>query len=122
MPQLEGAPNFRVSGFVNRVFGEAIPMVNGILNTVEYISKTYGKRNIVREAEGSDEQTWVNLREEPIIFINGKPYSLRNMSDMINNLIFTGIDSLGWSGSFIVESVCWRLSASSSRTSCMRPL
>lgn len=64
----------------------------------------------------------MNLREEPIIFINGKPYSLRNMSDMINNLIFTGIDSLGWSGSFIVESVCWRLSASSSRTSCMRPL
>lgn len=54
MPQLEGAPNFRVSGFVNRVFGEAIPMVNGILNTVEYICKTYGKRNIVREAEGSD--------------------------------------------------------------------
>lgn len=64
----------------------------------------------------------MNLREEPIIFINGKPYSLRNMSDMINNLIFTGIDSLAWSGSFIAESVCWRLSASSSRTSCTRPL
>ena len=29
-------------------------MVNGILNTVEYISKTYGKRNIVREEEVSD--------------------------------------------------------------------
>ena len=40
-----------------------------------------------------NEQTWVNLREEPIIFINGKPYSLRNVNDMINNLIFTGIDS-----------------------------
>lgn len=35
----------------------------------------------------------MNLREEPIIFINGKPYSLRNTSDMINNLIFTGIDT-----------------------------
>jgi hypothetical protein len=35
----------------------------------------------------------VNLREEPIIFINGKPFSLRNMNDMVNNLIFTGIDS-----------------------------
>ena len=33
----------------------------------------------------------MNLREEPIIFINGKPYSLRNTDDMINNLILTGI-------------------------------
>ena len=40
----------------------------------------------------------MNLREEPIIFINGKPYSLRNISDMINNLIYTGIDSLGLFG------------------------
>ena len=35
----------------------------------------------------------MNLREEPIIFINGKPFSLRNTSDAINNLIFTGIDT-----------------------------
>ena len=36
---------------MNRVFGEGIPMVNGILNTVDYINKTYGKRNIVREKD-----------------------------------------------------------------------
>lgn len=48
----------------------------------------------------------MNLREEPIIFINGKPYSLRNISDMINNLIYTGIDSLGW-----LEGTHWLESA-----------
>lgn len=47
VPQLDGAPNFRVSGFTNRVFGVAIPMVNGVVNTVEYIQSTYGKNNIV---------------------------------------------------------------------------
>ena len=43
----------------------------------------------------------MNLREEPIIFINGKPYSLRNTSDMINNLIFTGIDTCPLCDDFI---------------------
>lgn len=47
VPQLEGAPNFRVSRFTDRVFGLAIPMINGVSNTVEYIQKTYGSNNIV---------------------------------------------------------------------------
>mgnify|MGYP007005307242 CR=1 FL=1 len=47
MPQLDGAPNFRVSGFMDRVFGEGIPMISGVVNTVEYIKSTYGRRNIV---------------------------------------------------------------------------
>ena len=47
VPQLEGAPNFRVSRFTDRVFGVAIPMINGVSNTVEYIQKTYGSNNIV---------------------------------------------------------------------------
>ena len=47
VPQHEGAPNFRVSRFTDRVFGVAIPMINGVSNTVEYIQKTYGSNNIV---------------------------------------------------------------------------
>ena len=47
VPQLDGAPNFRVSGFTSQVFGVGIPMVNGVVNTVEYIQSTYGKNNIV---------------------------------------------------------------------------
>ena len=44
----------------------------------------------------------MNLREEPIIFLNGKPYSLRNVSDMINNLIFTGIDT--WESYIVIRN------------------
>ena len=52
VPQLDGAPNFRVSRFIDRVFGVGIPMINGVANTVEYIQKTYGSNNIV--GEGSE--------------------------------------------------------------------
>lgn len=44
----------------------------------------------------------MNLREEPIIFLNGKPYSLRNVNDMINNLIFTGIDT--WESYIVIRN------------------
>ena len=54
VPQLDGAPNFRVSRFIDRVFGVGIPMIgvgipmiNGVANTVDYIQKTYGSNNIV---------------------------------------------------------------------------
>lgn len=47
-PQLEGAPNFRVSRFTNQVFGVGIPMIHGIENTVDYVQTTFGKTNIVR--------------------------------------------------------------------------
>ena len=36
-----------MSGFTSQVFGVGIPMVNGVVNTVEYIQSTYGKNNIV---------------------------------------------------------------------------
>lgn len=62
----------------------------------------------------------MNLREEPIIFINGKPYSLRNVTDMINNLIITGIDSYTIVISLIVENEYLKLKTNSNRISFMR--
>ena len=36
-----------MSGFTDQVFGVAIPMINGIENTVNYIQDHYGKDSIV---------------------------------------------------------------------------
>eukprot|EP01029_Cantina_marsupialis_P007753 TRINITY_DN1879_c1_g3_i2.p1 TRINITY_DN1879_c1_g3~~TRINITY_DN1879_c1_g3_i2.p1 ORF type:complete len:1139 (-),score=419.55 TRINITY_DN1879_c1_g3_i2:173-3589(-) len=38
-----------------------------------------------------DDVTWVNLREEPILYINRKPYVLRNVRHPFTNLEHTGI-------------------------------
>lgn len=54
VPQLDGAPNFRVSRFIDQVFGEGIPMINGVANTVDYIQKTYGSNNVVGEEGGCE--------------------------------------------------------------------
>jgi hypothetical protein len=35
---------------------------------------------------------WVSLREEPIIYINGKPHVLRNLKSPLSNIIHTGIN------------------------------
>lgn len=34
---------------------------------------------------------WVNLREEPLIYVNGKPYALRNIHTPFDNIEYTGI-------------------------------
>ena len=40
---------------MDRVFGEGIPMISGVVNTVEYIKSTYGRRNIVGSSRLCDD-------------------------------------------------------------------
>jgi hypothetical protein len=35
---------------------------------------------------------WHNLREEPVIYVNGKPYVVREADQPFCNLEYTGID------------------------------
>ena len=35
---------------------------------------------------------WFNLREEPLIYINGKPYVVREADNPFANLEYTGIN------------------------------
>lgn len=36
---------------------------------------------------------WVNLREEPVLYVLGRPYVLRNLVVPFANLEYTGIDT-----------------------------
>ena len=76
-PIIDGAPNFRqVEGLP--VYGVAIPTIDGIMN-------------VLKECGGT--VYWHNMREEPVLYINGKPFVLREMEHPFANVEYTGITS-----------------------------
>ena len=119
-PIIDGAPNFRqVEGLP--VYGVAIPTVDGILNVLREIlseddasgaspekgassspavsistaTTTAGARG-GGGGEGRGKVTtccWHNMREEPVLYINGKPFVLREMEHPFANVEYTGITS-----------------------------
>jgi hypothetical protein len=82
---MDGAPNYRrvslPSG--NCVFGIGMPTKSGLQQTLKYIRDQLGgsKRRLI----------WTCLREEPVIFVNGRPFVLRTFQDPLSNLETTGI-------------------------------
>lgn len=76
---IEGAPNFRhIHG--TRLFAVAQPTYSGMSNVITSI-----------RASGLDTRenlptVWINLREEPLIYINGSPYVLRDEYYTLRNI------------------------------------
>ena len=69
---IPGAPNFRqVEG--TDVFGVAQPTVDGIRQVLDRVG---GKENNV---------VWTNMREEPVVYINGRSFSLREEAHPFEN-------------------------------------
>ncbi|XP_044494094.1 paladin-like isoform X3 [Mangifera indica] len=82
-PQIDGAPNYRQADSL-RVHGVAIPTIEGILNVLKYIgAQKDGKKVHV---------LWISLREEPVVYINGRPFVLREAERPFSNLEYTGIN------------------------------
>ncbi|RCH91776.1 hypothetical protein CU097_012255, partial [Rhizopus azygosporus] len=70
---IDGASNFRRVENTH-VYGVSQPTVNGL-------------RQVIRNLLSSSERIlWINLREEPIIYINGIPYVLRDRAFTLRNL------------------------------------
>ncbi|KAL0436060.1 UNVERIFIED_CONTAM: Paladin [Sesamum radiatum] len=80
--RLEGAPNFReIPGFP--VYGVANPTIEGIRSVIQRIGSSKGGRPVF----------WHNMREEPVVYINGKPFVLREVERPYKNMLeYTGID------------------------------
>jgi hypothetical protein len=77
-PLVDGAPNFRqVDGLP--VFGVAIPTVSGLRNVLDAVG---GKTRRV---------LWHSMREEPLVYVNGQPFVLREVERPFSNLELTGI-------------------------------
>ncbi len=79
--RLDGAPNFRevaLDGGEASIYGLAMPTRSGVKQVLNRIGKPV---------------LWLCLREEPVIYINDRPYVLRIVKDPVANLEMTGIVS-----------------------------
>ncbi|KAK6803962.1 hypothetical protein RDI58_001746 [Solanum bulbocastanum] len=82
-PHIDGAPNYRKADSLH-VHGVAIPTVEGIQNVLDHIgTQLSGKKTHI---------LWINLREEPVLYINGRPFVLREVERPFSNLEYTGIN------------------------------
>ncbi|KAH8517096.1 hypothetical protein H0E87_005155 [Populus deltoides] len=82
-PQIDGAPNYRQAESLP-VHGVAIPTIEGCRNVIKHIR---GRK------DGKQAQIlWFNLREEPLVYINGRPFVLRDVERPFSNLEYTGIN------------------------------
>ncbi|RCI04172.1 hypothetical protein CU098_006507 [Rhizopus stolonifer] len=82
---LQGAPNFRMANL--NVYGVAQPTTIG-LSTVLALLNCHPKSTIPTTC------TWFLTREEPLIYINGYPYVLRDYADPLQNMVsFLGINA-----------------------------
>lgn len=78
--RVEGAPNFRQVSLDDKlsVFGLAMPTKQGFISILRRVEKAV---------------QWFCLREEPVLYVNGRPYVLRIVKDPVTNLEMTGIIS-----------------------------
>lgn len=82
-PLIEGAPNFRQVGGSN-VYGVGQPTVDALRSVLAELGAG---------PSGSHTVTWTTLREEPVIYIQGVSYTLRDLANPIANLEDTGVSA-----------------------------
>lgn len=82
-PQIDGAPNYRQADSLH-VHGVAIPTIDGIRNVLKHVGAQIDGKGV--------KVLWINLREEPVIYINGRPFVLRDEEKPLSNLELTGIN------------------------------
>jgi len=82
---IEGAPNYREIWTAKEsddnvgIYGTGIPTVEGL-------------RGILRDVSAKRQtMVCINLREEPILYVNGRPFVLRKLEHPFENLEHTGI-------------------------------
>lgn len=75
--EIAGAPNFRrLAGFPIYVTGQ--PGKDDVGKCVEVALKKYDEQKAV---------VWISLRQEPCVYVNGKPYSVRNPEELARHIV-----------------------------------
>ena len=78
--KVEGAPNFRnIPGFP--VYGTGQPTQKGMEEIINKIKKQDNEKII-----------WINLRREPLVYINGSPHAARDPENLHEHIKFTPTD------------------------------
>jgi len=97
LPAYEGAPNFRqVPGYM--VFGTGQPTKEGFQATLSHIFS---------EEVGAKACLWTNMRQEPVVFLNGQSFTPRLADHMNENMEFPGATEgdINWLQDCFVESL-----------------
>jgi hypothetical protein len=84
-PHVEGAPNYRkVEG--EPIHGTSQPTVEGIKNVL--------KEAGADPASGAGKKAvWTDLREEPVVYVNGQPFNMRSSDKPYSNLDQSGMSA-----------------------------
>ncbi|KZT41862.1 hypothetical protein SISSUDRAFT_1069720 [Sistotremastrum suecicum HHB10207 ss-3] len=98
--QIDGAPNFRVVSMKNHTFddieipslpdgithslvcGSGMPTVDGLRRTLQRLGAHQKGGKII---------AWTSLREEPVLYVAGRPHVLRLVDEPLENVRATGI-------------------------------
>lgn len=94
--KFEGSPNFRqVPGFL--VFGTGQPTKEGFKLVLDYLTKETGARNVL----------WTNMRQEPVVYMNGESFTPRLPDRLNENMEFPGVsgDYIEWMQDRFVDSI-----------------
>lgn len=79
--KFEGSPNLRKVSKLP-VFGTGQPTVEAFKQIVDYVSVEHGLTRIV----------WTNMRQEPVIFVNGESFTPREHGRLNENMEFDNVD------------------------------
>ncbi|PWN22032.1 hypothetical protein BCV69DRAFT_281942 [Microstroma glucosiphilum] len=78
------------------------PSVNGIRNVLRSIGEQLGHSEQADADKEVKKVGWINLREEPILFVSGKPYVLRDSTLSLRNIKAYG--GISWTRLQMVEA------------------
>jgi len=104
--KVEGAPNFRqIPGFP--VYGTSQPTESGLVEIINKIKKGTQNEKII----------WLNMRREPVVYVNGKPFAARAPEELHENLSLPLTDDeVKNVGSHLAKVIKKRLNASTDKT------
>ncbi|KAG9052633.1 hypothetical protein FS842_009475 [Serendipita sp. 407] len=95
--RIEGSPNFRrialdlwsspgaqqhVKGVTEYVCGSGMPTAEGLRRALKRLDAS---------PEGKNSVFWTSLREEPVLYVNGRPHVLRRIDRPLQNMEATGV-------------------------------
>ena len=96
-PSLVGAPNFR-QAFPYNVYGVAQPSASGYGTVLKHLIRSNNNSNSNSNGTNDNSKTpltlaWINMREEPFIYLNDTPFIVRDTDSPFQNVkAFTGVD------------------------------
>jgi len=103
LPAYEGAPNFRqVPGYL--VFGTGQPTKGGFETVLGVIFQETGASNCL----------WTNMRQEPVVYLNGESFTPRLQDRMNENMEFPGAtgEDIEWLQDQFVNAIREKVEAS----------